>query len=197
MAQVSKPQLSFSTGMYILGAILVLAVPIRWLLAWTIAAVLHECFRCLAVILTGKRIRSICIGAFGAEIHTDPLQPIQTVVCALSGPLAGFLLLPFAKFLPRIALCATAQSVCNLLPVQPLDGNVAMRGFLQMLFSEETTVRICDILQKTMVALLIFLGGYAAWRWKLGNLPLVFAAVLLLRGWKRKIPCKYGLYRVQ
>ena len=197
MGLASKLRVSCSPAFYAVWAVLVLLVPVRWLVAWLTAAFCHECFHCLAVILTGKRILNIRITSFGAEIQTDPLEPAQSLFCALSGPLSGFVLLIFAKFIPRIALCAFAQSICNLLPVGTLDGSIAMRSALALIFPEETAQRICSHLELVMIVFLILMCGYGAWRWRIGNLPLLFAAVLLLRYRRRKIPCKYGLYRVQ
>lgn len=197
MGLVSKPQVTCSHAFYTVCAALLLIVPFRWFAAWLAAAFVHECFHCLAVALTGKRIRTIHIGAFGAEIRTDPLEHAQSLFCALSGPLSGFVLMLFARFIPRIALCAFMQSACNLLPVCPLDGCIALRSLLLLVFSEETTLKICRLLERLIIAFLVLIGCYGTWRWRIGCFPLLFAAVLLLRYRKRKIPCKYGLYRVQ
>ena len=197
MGRGSRPQIILSPQACICCAVMVLIVPSRWLLAWFFAAFCHESFHCLALLLSGRQIHSIQIGAFGMQIGTNTLNPIQSVYCALAGPLAGIILVLFAKFVPRIAICAFLQSVCNLLPIYPLDGSVALRGFLQLLFSEERTDRICRFLEILIFTTHFACCAYAAWVWKLGNLPLLFATVFLIGSLKRKIPCKYGLYRVQ
>lgn len=197
MVQDSKNWIIVSPQAYICCALMLMTIPIRWYGSWIIAAFCHECFHCIAVRLTGKKIRSICIGAFGAKIYTDPLKPAESVFCSLSGPLAGFLLLLFTKYVPYIAICALVQSVCNLLPIAPLDGSITLSGFLRLLFSEQTSKKICTFLEKLIFAVLLLLCLYAACIWKLGKLPLIFAAIVLTRSLKRKIPCKYGLYRVQ
>ena len=195
--QVSEPVVNCSTRAYLLCAVMILSVPIRWFGAWIVAAVCHECFHCLAVLAAGKKIHRIRIDAFGAEIFTDPLKPVQSIFCALSGPLAGIILVLLAKFVPCIALCALVQSAFNLLPVHPLDGSVALRGFLRLLFSEEVTGKICFFLEMLIFGVLVLLCIFVSLVWKLGNLPLIFVSLFLLRTLKRKIPCKRSLYRVQ
>lgn len=197
MARASKVVPIISPQACFWGALLLLTVPLRWFLSWVLAAFCHECFHCLAVLLAGKRIFSIHIGTFGAEIRTEPLGPTLSMVCALTGPLGGLVLLIFARFIPRVALCALLQSTFNLLPVHPLDGSVALRGFLMLLVSEETAGKVCVWVEMLVVLLVVFICCAAACLWKLGIVPLLFAAAFLLLVKKRKIPCKYGLYRVQ
>ena len=197
MVQDSKNWIVVSPQAYICCALILMTIPVRWFGSWIIAAFCHECFHCIAVRLMGKKIHSICIGVFGAKIYTDPLKPAESVFCSLSGPFAGFLLLLFAKYIPYISICALVQSVCNLLPIAPLDGSVALSGFLRLLLSEKTSKGICTILEKLMFAALLLLCLYASCIWKLGKMPLFFAAIVLTRSLKRKIPCKYSLYRVQ
>ena len=197
MERASDPVVTVTPQAYIWGAVMLLSVPVRWLGAWIFAAVCHECFHCLAVLLAGKRIHSIRIGAFGAEIETEPLQPALSAICAIAGPIAGFCLLPFAQIAPRIALCALIQSAFNLLPICPLDGSTALRGFLSLICSELTANKVCAYLEALVILCLLLFCCYAAFVWQLGIPPLVFAGLFLLLMKKRKTPCKCVLNRVQ
>ena len=90
---------------------LLLIIPVKWLLSWLIAAALHELFHILALKVCGFQIRMICVGAFGAKIETDAEYGFRSILCALAGPLAGFLLLLFLRKIPMIALCGLFQSI--------------------------------------------------------------------------------------
>ena len=197
MGQAFKSVVTVTPRACIWAAVMLLSVPARWLVAWIFAAVCHECFHCLAVLLAGKRIHSIRIDALGAQIQTDPLQPVLSAICALAGPFAGVCLLLLTRIAPCVSLCAIVQSAFNLLPIYPLDGSVALRGVLTLLCSDPTANRICMYLEILAIFFLVVLCCYAAFIWKLGILPLVFAGVFLLRMKKRKIPCKCALNRVQ
>lgn len=112
----------FSPYFPIFAAITLLIVPFPWLFGWFFAATVHEIFHCMAIWLCGEHIYQIQIGCTGAKIIAGDLTDAKTIICALAGPIGGFLLLFFAKFIPRVAVCAFFQSLFNMLPVYPLDG---------------------------------------------------------------------------
>lgn len=114
--------MSITGGACIWACILLLVLPLRWVAAAIVAAAVHELCHLLALSLLGIRVFGINIGGRGAVLQTDSLSDRDELICAMAGPLGSFLLLLFAKWLPRIALCGLFQGLYNLLPVGNLDG---------------------------------------------------------------------------
>ena len=197
MVRDFKAKISFSPWVCVWCAILLLTVPLRWVGAWLIAVACHECCHILALMLFRKRIHGIYIGNFGAEIRSEFLQPAEAIICALAGPMAGVILMLFARTYPRLALCGFLQTVFNLLPILPLDGGVALSGFLRMFWPPKTVDKISNMLENGLLLLLLFGTLLGTLIWKLGVIPLLVGTALFLRLKKRKIPCKWSLYRVQ
>lgn len=181
----------------ILAALLLLVVPLRWVCAWFAAALWHELFHCFALRLCGRSIHGVCIGINGAEIRTDNLSDLDTLLCALAGPAGGLLLLLLSGVFPCLAVCALLQSVFNLLPVYPLDGGRALRGFTGLLFSERWANGICTAAERIVLAGAVCFGLVSSFFWKLGILPVVLTVFFMVHLKKIKRPCKSMLHRVQ
>ena len=124
------------------AAVLLLVIPFDWLMAWLIAAGVHEVCHCLAVILCRKHVQGLLIGIDGARIQTEPLSYGQTVFCALAGPFGGFTLTVFTRQFPQLALCGLLQSTFNLIPVYPLDGGRALNAITHLIFPESVARKI-------------------------------------------------------
>lgn len=195
--QRNRTPVSISAGAFLLGALLLLILPLKWLLAAVCAAFIHELCHLAAMKLTGSQVHEICIGRGGAAIKIGPMDSGRELICALSGPIGGLLLLLFARWIPRIAICAGIQSVYNLLPIYPLDGGRALRCAAAMHLRPETGERLCDVAEKLCKAALVGLAFYASFALRLGFLPVVGVCVILLKTKSGKIPCKLPLQRVQ
>ena len=123
-------KLSVSPFACVLAAMCVLMLPLRWLVAAFLAAAFHELCHILAVILCGGRVQSLKIGGRGAVISAGRMSTAKNIYCILSGPMGSLLLLLFAPWIPRIAICGLFQGLFNLLPIYPLDGGRALRCIL-------------------------------------------------------------------
>lgn len=158
----------------ILWALLLLVLPLRWLLSFFAAALIHECCHIAAVKLCGGTIGRITVGTAGAVMEVGPLSDSQELFCALAGPAGGLALLLFFRWIPCIAVFGALQSVYNLLPIFPLDGGRALRCCVK-----ESVCRGVEY---------VCLGALAAGSilLKLGILPFLLILSLVLR----KIPCK-------
>lgn len=106
---------------------LFLLLPLRWILCAAIAAAFHEACHILAVSLCGGKVQKLDVGDRGAVILADGMSAGKTLICVLAGPIGSLLLMLFVRWIPRIALCALAQGIYNLLPIYPLDGGRAIR----------------------------------------------------------------------
>ena len=181
----AKPELLFAL------AILLLLLPLQWVFAWFGAVAFHEACHYWALRLCGNPIYGIKLTLSGAYIETEELSRGKGCICALAGPLGGFLLLLFARWLPRMAVCALFQSAYNLLPIFPLDGGRALRCALGATTAGEWA---CLILEWCVLLAIAVFGIYGCIFLKLGIMPLIFAGILFF---KAKIPCKLRPLRLQ
>ena len=175
---------------YFAAAALLLLVPLRWLLAWLLAASVHELGHILAIHFCGGRIRKLEIGAAGASIEILPMPPPREMICALSGPAGGLLLVLLFRQLPYAAFCALIQSAYNLLPIYPLDGGRVLRCVLEWFLGQHRGDNILRIIESVLRILFVMFGLSAFFFWNMGALPLLAALLLSLRNRTRKIPCK-------
>lgn len=179
---------------FVVLALAVLLLPLRWLGAMILAAAIHECSHWAAVRLCGGQVHRLSLGLLGAEMAATGLNGWQELLCALAGPVGALLTLSLRRILPRTAICATLQSLYNLLPLYPLDGGRAVQCLCRMLFPPPMGEKICDGFQMFFRICIGIMGIYGTFFLKLGLLPMVMAAFLLV---KAKIPCKSGHFSLQ
>lgn len=173
---------------YIYLVLLLLLLPLKWLLAWSIAVLVHEVCHLLAVFLCGGKVREISVDMGGVVMQSSALPESKRIICSLAGPLGGFLPVLLGRYFPRLALCSWLLSVYNLLPILPLDGGQILKMFLK----DERKMHIVEIF---VYALLSILAACMTFVLKLGVLPLLAAILLWLK--HRKIPCKEDLFKLQ
>lgn len=179
---------------WVVLALAVLVLPLRWLGAVLLAAAVHEACHWAAVRCCGGQVRRFQVGTFGARMEVSGLNVWQELLCALAGPLGGLVMLNLSRFLPRTALCAGLQSLYNLLPIYPLDGGRALRCLCALVLPGRAGERLCETVQFLCLAGIGVLGIYGTFFLKLGLLPLILAAALIAKG---KIPCKPAVFSLQ
>lgn len=176
-----------SAGVCILLSLMLLILPLQWIFAAIAAAGFHELCHILAVLLCGGSVRRLHIGGRGAVIEAESMTPGRELFCVLAGPLGRLLLLLAARWIPRTAVCAAFHSVYNLLPLNGLDGGLALRRITEMLWPAYAD-SICRWVQRICLAFLGGLAVYAALWLKLGIGPLVMVFAMLLRTkWKNPL----------
>lgn len=188
-------RLTILPGFYIFFAFGILLIPLRWFIAWLVAAFVHELFHILALQIFGGHVKEIKIGMAGAIINADSLSCLRTSLCALAGPLGGFLLLACLRTAPRLALCGVIQSLYNLLPVYPLDGEKTLRGVVERFSTEKVAKKVITVTENVVLFLLVSSSLYGAFALQLGLYPLVAVMMLMIKN--KKIPCKPCRSRVQ
>jgi len=180
----------FSGAFCFAAALYVLLLPMPWLLAGLMAAIFHELCHYGMIRLCGGQVSELRIGAGGAVMETDLLSSGKECLCALAGPVGGVLLVLAGRWIPRIAVCAAAQTVFNLLPLFPLDGGRAIRSLLKIFIPERCALIICHIAELSCIffvmimSLRVFLDRWGIWY------PMLVVLLLLVRFGKIKIPCK-------
>ena len=195
--QRSNCRITVTRGMYLYLAGLLLLLPLRWLIALSISAAVHELFHLAAIRMFNLRVYGIQIGPFGARIRTEPMKPGQELLCALAGPLGALSLLLAAKWMPMTALCAMFQSLYNLLPIYPFDGGRALRSAASLVMPDKAATPVCAFLGRTVMILLAVLLLGMMVRFHMGLLPLLVVFIHLLGRIRGKIPCKDAADRVQ
>ena len=195
MRTAQSPEISAGFLLTLAGAVLLL--PLNWLLAAAGAAIFHELCHLLALRICSGQVQHIHFGPKGAVIHALPLSPAKALLCTLAGPLGALLLLPLARWFPRLALCAAVQSAYNLLPVAGLDGGHVLSCCLALFLPPREVEVVCHRVEVTVMVLVGGLGLWGTFILKLGLLPVLAAGLLISKGMNGKIPCKSRPMRVQ
>lgn len=178
---MTKPDIHFSPGFFLLLALLLLVIPVQWIGASMLAAVFHEMCHYFALRLLGGPPSSLQLAHAGARISLPEISRGRELLCALAGPMGGLLLLLLGRWLPRTAFCAGLQSLYNLLPIYPLDGGRAVQCILSMGLSPPKAAAIANFLSGVCRLGLLAVSIYACLVLKLGLLPMLFCLLLLIR----------------
>lgn len=193
----SKILIRLSPVLCILLALMLLILPLKWIIAAIIAAAYHEFCHIAAIQFLGGNIRKFTLSTNGANLHIDELPPVHELICSLAGPLGGLCLLFFAKWIPRVAICAALQSMYNLLPIYPLDGGRALWCGMSLFLPAKITAKMCKIVETLCITGILLIAVYAAVFLKLG-ISAFFPAILIVTHTKfRKTPCKESPQQLQ
>lgn len=148
-------RISIYPGFYLIAACAFMLVPIKWFLAWLVAAAVHELCHIIALRCMAVRILSISVCWNGIEIETEPIMGFKATVCALAGPMGNLLLLLLLPVMPRLAVCAGLQATYNLLPLYPTDGGRALYEVLTRFFNDQVAGRICRVTRNSVLFVIL------------------------------------------
>lgn len=190
-------KLIVKTDFCIYLAFLLLFVPLKWILAWIIAALFHELCHYAVIHLFKYKICEITMSMSGVVMATESMLPSHEFICALSGPCGSFLLIGFARWIPTVALCACIQGFYNLLPIYPLDGGRAMKCIISVIFPDGIAYCIIKFAETVLLSAILVLAVYSAFHYNLGFMPILVITSVLLKIKNIKFPCKQGRLKVQ
>lgn len=173
--------IKLSAGFCALLAMMLLLLPLQWILAAVFAALFHESCHYLAIRLLSGRGTVVRLYSYGAKMPLPEMSRGRELLCALAGPLGGLCLLLLARWMPRLALCAGMQSVYNLLPIYPLDGGRALQSGLALILPPPAAGAVCRVAEIICKGAIAALALYGCFCLHLGVMPLLLAAVLLMR----------------
>jgi len=171
-------------------ALMLLLMPLKWCFAFLFASFFHELCHYTAVRLCGGSVSLLCAGNNGATMEACGLSSPKAFLCTLAGPLGSLLLLVFARWFPRLALCAAVQSGFNLLPLPGLDGGHALRYICHWIFPRKVAKTLTRLIKIGSLVACVAAGFYFTFVQKLGLLPVLFSVILILKSTNGKIPCK-------
>ena len=134
--------LSIDAGFLVFIATLILLFPIRLIIAWFVAIIIHELGHYTALRLLRIRVYSVRLRVFGAVMITEPISGWREAFCAAAGPIAGFCVLLIARWMPCTAVFAFVHSVYNLLPISSLDGGRIFKCVLRVIFKKISLQRV-------------------------------------------------------
>ena len=167
------------TDAYLLLVFMLFLIPMRWLLAMALAALVHEAGHWIAIRMVTGNSSVVTLGMDGARMELPQTTRMQELICAMAGPALGLCLVPLASWMPRVALCALVQSGYNLLPIWPLDGGRAAESVLYTIFNPICARRMVKCIRWTCTVVVCLLGLYGTVICKLGLLPVLLGARIL------------------
>ena len=174
-----KLEIQISPWFFLFLAMMLMFLPLNWVIAALLAALIHETFHIFAVLFLGGIITGVHVGVGGAVLMTEPLSGIRESICAFAGPFGSFLLVLLSRYFPRLAICGLIHGLYNLLPIFPLDGGRIFRGVVFSSFSPPVASKIYHLSQCVFRCLLCIIAVAGAL--KTGALSLLFLVVLLLK----------------
>lgn len=172
-------------------------IPPPWLLAWFIAVLVHELGHYMGLKLLEIDISAIIIKMSGVYMQTASMTIRQELLVAVMGPLFSLVLVLFARWIPRTAICALLHFTFNLLPLCGYDGERIIRCFLDCFLPDRCVMAILRWVRTVVFALLSVLSVMLAVVLKWGMLPIIGAIVVFLRGLGTTFPCKQTQQIVQ
>ena len=178
--------LEVQPGCWLVAVLSLVILPVRWVIAWFLAVVIHELGHYAALKLFAVRVNSVSVKLSGTYMHTAPMTLVQETAVAAMGPAFSLLLVLLSPFMPYTACCAFFQLLFNLLPLNGFDGWRVLGNFLKLVLPDKHAVTVMKAIQFLLLAGICVVALWLRW----GALALAVVLVLLVRGGFITFPCK-------
>ena len=177
-----------NTRFFLLSACAILFLPLKWLLGFLVAVAVHELAHIAVLLLLRGRITSVAIQETGILLSTAMLSRKQEFLVALAGPVGGLLLMLVTYRIPYISVCAFAQSVFNLLPLENFDGGRVLNCVFSKPENGKLYAQIVDHATRTALSVILcYIGFVTAALW-----IRIAAIAVICRLWHQKYLAKKG-----
>ena len=188
--------IQIQSELFLFAACLFLILPLDWILAAWIAAIIHELCHIGAVFILKGKILRIKINPSGCILDTESMGEWQQFLCTLAGPFGSLALLLFCQTIPQIAICGFFHGLYNLIPIEPLDGGRMLRILLNRFFLLQTDwIMFCIAITFCLAFTLLSLWYYFTDSQSL--FPIFLAVLWNMKFIPRNIPCKPSKIGVQ
>lgn len=187
----SKIEIQADFSLFIISALSILLLPLKWVIAWLIASGIHELGHYIALKIFRIHIHTVTFSHNGVIMHTEPIAIFPSLICYLSGPLCGMLLLLGVYRFPHLAICGFFQSLFNLMPIYPLDGGRALDAILFACFTDRVAIRMKRTIMWVTLCILFLISLHLSLRFDRGYVCFLVYSLLLLKVNPIKIPCKH------
>ena len=177
----NKIDIRFEPGFYILLCAMILLIPIKWLISWILAVLIHELFHYIAICILKYNISCIRFSLTGVYMKTGEMTEKHELIVALAGPIGSIMLILFSRYIPMVSICALLQSAYNLIPVYPFDGGRILRNLIIILFQKYNNDRIIILVENVVIYALSVLSIYITVKYRLGLFPLVLLIPIFLK----------------
>lgn len=167
-------------------AISVIILPLKWLIAWLLAAIFHEFCHYFALKCFGIEILDIQLGAFGARIESEPMKMKTNLICTMAGPVGSFLLFILIRWFPEVAICGVVQGIYNFLPLYSVDGGFIVENVCKRLLPWKWAGRILCFIRLVIYVILLFAGVYFLIS-TLRVVPLMLALMIIVKDRKKTL----------
>ena len=191
----NRGRMVLSGSFCFLASLMVVLLPLDWLLSCAGAAIFHELCHLVAIYLCSGSWQGVIVSSNTARISLPPLAWWQELLCAIAGPVGGFLLWLLYPVFPQIAVCGLAQSLYNLLPIYPMDGGRVLRCLAERFLKPAYSDYLCEFIGAMTKGILLAIGVFAMIWLELGAVPLLVAVAIVLK--TGKYPCNQRGFAVQ
>ncbi len=151
------------------------------------AVVVHETSHLAAMVLLGDKVSEASLSALGLRVISDKgssLSDTGQAVVSLAGPASNWLCWGAAIFLgfgnTSFANVSLALGLVHSLPVEPLDGGLALRYFLRRMAGEQEAERISRGVSVVLLFPLAVLGFLLLLHTKYNYTLLLLSMYLML-----------------
>ena len=134
-------RIQISPGVYLYLSLLLLVLPLQYIASFLISGIIHEIGHLLALRTLKVPICRLRITVLGTVIETYEITPMQEMVCAAAGPLAGILTCMAARTFPLLGICAFIQTAYNLIPLYPFDGGRICKCCMAILSEKKNSLQ--------------------------------------------------------